>query len=201
MSTQAPARDLTYTIARIVTESLAPAILIAVQLVAVGWHAGATAGTGRWWGVVAALFAAVLPFGYVVRAVRRGQLTDHHIQLREQRHIPLAFGIGSVLTGLILLIALGAPRDLLALLAAGGTGLAVLALITRWWKMSIHSAVAGGTVAVLVAVYGPAMLPTAPLVALVGWSRVRLTAHTPAQVITGTLVGTVIAAVVFPALR
>ena len=40
-----------------------------------------------------------------------------------------------------------------------------------------------------------------PLVLLGCWARVRLTAHTPAQVVVGALVGAVIAGTVFPALR
>lgn len=201
MTAACPDRRRSHLLARVVTEALAPALLIAAQLVAVGWHAGQVAGAGRWWGLVAALFAAVIPFGYIVRQVRRGRLTDHHIAVREQRRIPLAFGVGSVLTGLLLLSWLDAPRELLALLAAGAVGLAVCATVTYWWKLSIHCAVAGGTVVVLGTVYGPALLATAVVVALIGWARVRLGAHTPAQAVVGAVLGALIAATVFGPLR
>lgn len=187
--------------ARVVTEAFAPVVLIAGQLVAVGWHAGGAAGAARWWGLPAALFAAVLPFGYIVRQVRRGRLTDHHIEVREQRRVPLVFGVASVLTGLALLVGLGAPRELLALLAAGAVGLAVCALVTHWWKLSIHSAVAGGSVVVLATVYGPPLLATVLVLGAIGWARVRLAAHTPAQVVVGALVGAAVAAAVFVPLR
>ncbi len=186
-------------VARVVTEVFAPGVLIAAQLVAVGWHAGQ--GGDRWWGLVAALFAAVIPFAYIVRQVHRGRLTDHHIAVREQRRLPLTVGVASVVAGLLVLVAAGAPRELLALVAAGAVGLAVCAGVTHWWKLSIHSAVAAGTVVVLSTVYGHAMLGAAPIVAVIGWARVRMAAHTVAQVVAGAVVGALIAGTVFPAMR
>lgn len=188
-------------IARVVSEVLAPAVLVAALLLVVGWHAGDSPGVSRWWGLPGALFAAVIPLGYVLHGVRTGRLTNHHIPERADRRLPLIFGVASLAAGLTLLIALGAPREVLALLAAGGVGLGVFALVTHWWKMSIHAGVAAGTVAALTAVYGPVALLGAPLVVLGGWARVRLTAHTPAQVIVGALAGAVIAGTIFPALR
>ncbi|WP_306204284.1 phosphoesterase PA-phosphatase [Actinoplanes sp. RD1] len=183
------------------TEILAPAVLVATLMLLVGWHAGAAPGVSRWWGLPGALFAAGLPMVYVLRGVRRGKLTNHHIPEREHRMVPLLVGIASVAIGLGALLVLGAPRDVVALLAAGGTGLLVYTAVTRWWKMSIHAGVAAGTSATLVALYGPLLLLTVPLVVLAGWARVRLSAHTTAQVVAGALVGAVIAGSVFPALR
>jgi hypothetical protein len=184
-----------------VSEVLGPAVLVAVLMLAVGWHAGAAPGVSRWWGLPGALFAAGIPLAYVLRAVRQGRLTNHHIPEREQRRGPLLFGIGSVVIGLAALILLGAPRDILALLAAGGVGLLVYALVTHWWKMSIHAGVVAGSVTTLVAVYGPIALAGMPLVVLAAWARVRLSAHTGAQVVVGAIVGALIAGSVFPLLR
>ncbi|GGQ40962.1 phosphatase PAP2 family protein [Couchioplanes azureus] len=187
--------------ARIASEIFAPAVLVAGLLLVVGWHAGETAGVSRWWGLPGALFAAGIPLAYVVRGVRAGRLTNHHIPEREHRRVPLLFGIASVAAGLVVLLLLGAPRDVLALMAAGGTGLLVFTVVTHWWKMSIHAGVAAGTAATLTAVYGPAALLTVPFAVLACWARVRLSAHTVPQVIAGAIVGAVIAGTVFPALR
>ncbi|MEV4704071.1 phosphoesterase PA-phosphatase [Actinoplanes sp. NPDC049316] len=187
--------------ARIASEVFAPAVLVAALMLIVGWHAGDTPGVSRWWGLPGALFAAGIPLAYVVRGVRQGRLTSHHIPEREHRLVPLLFGIGSVAAGLVALIVLGAPRDVLALLAAGGAGLVVFTAVTHWWKMSIHAGVAAGTAATLTAVYGPIALLSVPFVLLACWARVRLSAHTVAQVLAGAIVGAAIAATVFPALR
>jgi hypothetical protein len=178
-------------VARVVTEALAPAVLVVVLLMVVG----------GWWGVLAALFSAVIPFAYILLGVRRGRLTDHHIALREQRHIPLAFGVASVLVGLLLLWVLRAPRDLLALVVAGAVGLGVCAAVTGWWKMSIHTAVAAGTAVILALVLGPVWWASTAVVALIGWARVRLSAHTVGQVLAGAAIGAAIAGTVFPVLR
>ncbi|AEV88564.1 hypothetical protein ACWT_7554 [Actinoplanes sp. SE50] len=188
-------------VARIVSEVLAPAVLVAALLMVVGWHAGQTPGVSRWWGLPGAIFAAVIPLGYVLHGVRTGRLTDHHIPDRADRRVPLLFGIVSLGVGLIVLVLLGAPREVLALLMAGAAGLVVFALVTHWWKMSIHAGVAAGALATLTAVYGPVVLAGAPLVLLGGWARVRLAAHTPAQVMVGALAGAVVAGTIFPALR
>jgi membrane-associated phospholipid phosphatase len=184
-------------LARIVTEVFAPAVLAAALLLLVGWQAGGS----RWWGVPAGLFAVGIPMAYVVRGVRRGRLGDHHIPDRRHRRGPLLFGALSSLIGTAALAVLGAPRDLVALLAAGLTGLLVFAAVTVFWKMSFHTGVAAGTVAVLIAVYGPWAWLAAPLIPLIAWSRLRLSAHTKPQVIAGALVGAAIAGTVFPALR
>ncbi|MFI1991145.1 phosphoesterase PA-phosphatase [Actinoplanes sp. NPDC020271] len=188
-------------IARIVSEVLAPAVLVAALLVTVGWHAGEAPGVSRWWGLPGAVFAAVIPLGYVLHGVRTGRLTDHHIPDRADRRSPLLFGVASLSAGLIVMVLLGAPREVLALLAAGGSGLVIFALVTHWWKMSIHAGVAAGTLATLTAIYGPVALLGVPLVVLGGWARVRLTAHTPAQVVVGALAGALVAGTVFPVLR
>ena len=188
-------------LARIVTEVFAPGVLVGLLLLVVGFHAGSEPGISRWWGAPAAVFTAGIPMAYVLRGVRRGRLTNHHIPEREHRRGPLIFGMVCVVLGTAALILLGAPRELLALLAAGFTGLVVFAAVTAYWKMSIHAGVAAGTVAVLIAVYGPIVLAGVPLVPLIGWSRLRLSAHTLAQVVAGSLVGALIAGTVFPVLR
>ncbi len=201
VAADAPVRNRADLAARVATEVLAPAVLVAALMLVVGWHAGDQAGVSRWWGLPGALFAAVIPLAYIMRGVHQGRYSDHHIPEREHRRIPLLFGISSVVVGLLLLVVLEAPRDVLALLAAGAAGLAVFGIVTHWWKVSIHAGVAAGTVAVLVAVYGPVALASAPLVPLICWARVRLTAHTIAQVAAGAALGALIAGTVFPALR
>jgi len=188
-------------LARVASEVFGPAVLVAVLLLVVGWHAGDAPGVSRWWGLPGALFAAGIPMAYVLRGVRNGSLSNHHIPEREHRRLPLLFGIASVTVGLTALVLLGAPREVLALMGAGAAGLLVFTAVTHWWKMSIHAGVAAGTVATLVAVYGPVALVGAPLALLACWSRLRLSAHTMAQVVAGALVGALIAGTVFPALR
>jgi membrane-associated phospholipid phosphatase len=53
---------------------------------------------------------------------------------------------------------------------------------------------------VLALTYGPVVLPAYLLVALLGWSRVSMRDHTIAQVIGGSVLGAVAAALAYAAL-
>ncbi|MCL5108047.1 MAG: hypothetical protein M1401_04130 [Chloroflexi bacterium] len=188
-------------LARLVTELLAPAPTVAMLLLVVSWHSAAAASEALRWALLSVLFAAALPFLYIVRGVRRKRLTDIHVYRREQRPRVLLIGIGSVLVGFTLLTLLGAPRDLVALVGAMAVGLASSTLVTLFWKVSVHTAVNSGAVTILVLVFGEGLLVVAPLVALVGWARVQVKDHSPAQVVVGAALGAAVAAAVFPLLR
>jgi PAP2 superfamily len=187
-------------LARAVTELLAPANLAAAQLLLVGWHSS-PGPTGLGWGLLAATFCGLVPYGVVIAGVHRRRWTDRHLQVRQQRPAPFLAGIASVLAGLAMLLALDAPRQLVALVAAMLTGLAATLVVTLWWKLSLHTAAAAGTVAILALVFGPALTLAFPAVTLVAWARVRLGDHTPAQTLAGAALGGLVATTVFIALR
>jgi hypothetical protein len=188
-------------LARLITEVLAPANVGSAVFLLVAWHSTPTIVEALRWGLLTILFTIALPFSFILWGVRRQRFTDHHIRLREQRPRAIAVGIGSALVGLILLISLGAPRDLIALVVAMSTGLVIALVITLFWKMSIHVASVAGAIVILVLVFGSVFLILAPLVALVGWARVELGDHSPAQVTAGAVIGTMVAASVFELLR
>ena len=188
-------------LAGLATEILAPAPTLAVLLLIVAWQSAPTAGEAIRWGALAALFASVIPFLYIVRGVRRGRLTDYHVRERQQRPLPLLVGVASVLAGLVLLALWGAPRNLVATVASVAVGLASSLLVTLLWKLSIHAAVVAGAVTILVLVFGPRLLVSAPLVGVICWARVAVGDHTPAQTVAGSVLGATIAAAVFSLLR
>ncbi|QUQ70151.1 hypothetical protein [Kutzneria sp. CA-103260] len=187
--------------ARTATEVFAPAVVVVAVSFAVGLHAGDTVGAGLLWGLLAALFASVIPFGAILLGVRRGQLSDHHVGRREQRRIPLLIALASVLVGLAVLALAGAPREMLALVTAMFVALAVTLVITHWWKVSAHAAVASGAAAILALTYGPALLVSYAAVAIVCWSRVELRDHTATQVLVGAVLGLLVGGSVFLLLR
>jgi hypothetical protein len=127
-----------------VTYLLEPKNWLIVTVVGVGAHADGLAGVG--WGLLAALFAAVLPTVFISYGIRRGRWEDRNVGDRRPRLVVLAFITASVATGLILLAVLGAPALLTGYLAFMLASVAVLAAITLVWKISIHCAVAAGSV-------------------------------------------------------
>ncbi|WP_063728807.1 hypothetical protein [Streptomyces sp. RTd22] len=186
--------------ARIITDTLAPANLVIAVLLIIGWHSTDSL-TGLGWGLLAALFCGGIPFAIIMLGVKRGNWTDKHIRHRHQRAIPLLATMASVLTGIGLLVALDGPREVLALVLAMLAGLTLTITVTVWWKVSVHTAVASGVAVVLLIAYGLYMAPLFAGVALIGWSRVALRDHTPAQTVVGAFVGGLAAAVVFSLMR
>lgn len=171
-------------IARVITEVMSPAVLVASISVIVAWHNGSTT-----WGIAAAVFAAGIPLSYIIRGVRRGRFDDHHINARERRPAVLIFAACSVVEGLAVMVYFGAPRQLVALVVAMLAGLALTLAVMHFWKVSFHSAVAAGTATILVLI-----------VAAIAWSRIHLHSHTPAQLVVGIALGALAAGAVYPPL-
>ena len=178
-----------------VTYLLEPKNWLIVTVVGVGAHADGLAGAG--WGLLAALFAAVLPTVFISYGIRHGRWEDRNVGDRRPRLVVLAFITASVATGLILLAVLGAPALLTGYLAFMLASVAALAAITLVWKISIHCAVASGSVTILALTYGPPVLCGYLLVGLLGWARVTVKDHSVAQVAAGSVLGAAAAAVAY----
>ena len=154
--------------ARRVTYWLEPKNWLILTVVGIGWHADGRAGVG--WRLLAALFTAVLPTLFISAGVRHGRWSDRNVGARRPRLLGLAFMLASV---------------------------AVLAAITTVWKISIHCAVASGSVTILALTYGPPVLLGYALVGLLGWARVAVRDHSVAQVVAGSVLGAAAAAVAY----
>ena len=184
--------------AQLITYLLEPKNWLIVTVIGIGAHVEGLAGAG--WGLLAAVFTAVLPTLFISYGIRHGRWDDRNVGARRPRLIVLAFIIASVAAGLILLAVLGAPTLLTGYLAFMLGSVGVLAVITTVWKISIHCAVASGSVAILAFTYGPLVLPGYLLVGVLGWSRVAVKDHTTAQVVGGTVLGAAAAALAYTVL-
>lgn len=188
-------------LARSLTEAGAPAVLLGLLPVVFAFASSPAPAQGLLWAAVSALFFAVLPFAWVLRGVRRGRLTDHHLRRRDQRRGPLLVGVASMLIGWAVVAVGGAPRTLIAYLGVVLIEAAVAVLVTLIWKVSVHSWIAAIGATALVVVFGPWALLTVPLAVAVAWSRLRLGVHTRAQVAVGLAAGFALTAALFPPLR
>jgi hypothetical protein len=186
--------------ARRVTDLLEPKNWIIALTLAIGWRSGGL--TGIAWGAFGALFAAILPIAFITWGVRRGLWSDRHLSTgKAHRLTVMAVIITSVTFCVTAMALLGAPQAMIALVAAMLATLAVLMAITTRWKISVHSAVSSGAIAMLVLTYGPLLLLGYAPVALVSWSRVALHDHTRAQVTAGGILGALIATATFTLTR
>lgn len=184
---QLPKPHLARTGARIVTEALAPAVLVGALLLL-----QPLLSPGVTWvqGLVAAVFTVGLPFGLILWLKRRGTVDDHHVGRREQRAPILAAAALSLGAGAVILYLLQAPPELFGEIGGVFIGLLLCLVSNLFWKLSVHAAVAAYVGLVLLApvpVFGPALALL--LASAVGWSRVTLRDHTPSQVLAGHVAG------------
>jgi len=135
-----------------------------------------------------------VPCLYIMHLVRRGLVTDFHLQRREQRTRPLLLTLVLSVAAWLLLHIASAPT-LLRMIAAVNAVQSMLFLgITLYWKVSLHCAVAAGLGVILLYVAGGAASPLLVGVAAIAWSRVYLGKHTMNQTIAGAALGAMLVA-------
>lgn len=196
----APAREENRA-ARLITDGMEPRNVIILVSLGIGL-AQDNRLAGVLWALEAIVFAAVIPVAYIKYGMRTGKWADRHVGQVQRRTLLIPVIMASVATGIGGMLVFHAPRDMVALVVSMLATLAVLLVPTKaWhWKISVHTAVAGGALAMLALAWGPLVWLTYPLVVVIAWSRISLRDHTLAQTIAGAAAGTVTAGLVFAAL-
>ncbi len=186
------------TAARLISYVLNPFLVTFVIIVVIAAEAssGDVGTTARWAAISIAL--SVLPvFSVVVYLVRQRKLDGIFVAPRRQRTriYALASLLGAI--GGLLMWHLGAPHLLLTCFIAGFVGVVIFLFINLFWKISAHTAFVTASATVLMIVYGAAGALAFVLVPLIGWARIRLAIHSPAQVAAGALLSGGIVAAIF----
>jgi membrane-associated phospholipid phosphatase len=127
--------------------------------------------------------------GYIIWKVHRGEITDFHVGVREQRIRPLSLAVVGGIVSLTGLWLGKAPVGLTVLAAMGVMQVAFLLLVTFKWKISGHGAAISSLAVYLCGLYGAAAAPALLTIPLVAWARLRLRRHTLLQTICGSLAG------------
>ncbi|WP_432544012.1 hypothetical protein [Kineococcus sp. SYSU DK002] len=179
--------------AHLAGELLAPWVLAAVMPPLVCALTTVPAWRGALNGLVVTVLCALVPYAVVARGVRRGRYASVHVPRRQDRPPLLALVVGLTVATGALLRALGAPTGPLVLLGLMTGCAAAGLLVSRWWKISLHALVVAASAVVLTGLE-PVAAPVLLTVPWVGAARVRVGAHTPAQVVAGALVGAALAA-------
>lgn len=135
------------------------------------------------------ILAVSLPAAYVLWLVKRGEVTDFDLRLREQRLRPFLATLASTLMAWLVLYWGDAPPLLLVLAGAGWLQIALLLAVTLHWKISAHCAAAAGLVVFACYLLGFAATPMIFSIPAIAWSRIRLRRHDMTQTIAGALLG------------
>ncbi|GAA3298766.1 hypothetical protein [Glutamicibacter nicotianae] len=172
--------------ALVVSHLLSPIILATVLLLATPWRDASVRFSES---VTAALFTTIIPWLILAGAKLRGKVTDMHVTVRHQRHWIYAYTAGLILCGLLVLRLMDAGTRMYLEVLSILLGLAVVAVINMWWKVSVHLAV--GTYVILqVAGQLNELMPLVVFfIAVLSWARIRSFQHTATQVCGGVAVG------------
>jgi membrane-associated phospholipid phosphatase len=182
--------------ARAATDGMEPKnVILAVCLVLGAAQDDTLAGLA--WALHAIVFAAVIPMAYIKYGIRSGRWQDRHVGQRDRRMHLIPVIMGSVGIGITAMLLLDAPAQMTALVVAMLATLGAILPVTAFWKISVHTSVSAGAIAILAVGVSPWWAAAFPLVAVIGWSRVALRDHTLGQVVAGTVLGTLVAGGVF----
>lgn len=145
---------------------------------------------GAWWaGLAGITFYSVVPGVALLHLYRTGMIGDVYLPERAQRARLLPLGVAWYFAGLVVLWVLQAPTPMLGA-GCAFCGMALLVWqIDRYWKISIHATGVGGGLGIVLAAAGWSLWPLSLSLPLVMWARLRLQAHTPAQVWAGAILG------------
>ena len=141
---------------------------------------------------IADLFASGLMILCLFIFIRLGLINSPDIPDRKQRSLPLIVAGIVLFTGFVALSFAHAPRLIQGLMLCYATETLIVAIISYWWKISIHTASMACSLVALRYQFGAIIFPFYLLLLLVGQARIVLMRHTIAQAIAGALLGIVL---------
>lgn len=183
--------------AAIITDLSAPAAVVIVTFIVVTLNTTNSIPEALAVLATAIIPTVAIPMIYLWWLIQKRSVSDRHVLVRRQRLPLLLVGLGGSTIALGALAATDAPRDVFALTIADIVGLASVLVFTHRWKVSMHTAVAGGAVAVLVQVFGWNAAWLVCVMPLIGWSRIRLSHHTTFETLVGATLGVAVGAIAF----
>ena len=138
------------------------------------------------------LFSNLLPIITIIVLQRYGIISDLDASIRKQRIMPLSLGVLYATIGFIVLTLQNADYILRGLMFCFITNTAIIILITRYWKISIHTMGVAGLLAALWVNGQQSPLIMGCILVLVASARVALKAHNISQVLVGSFLGMIL---------
>ncbi|MFN8374341.1 MAG: hypothetical protein U0694_15870 [Anaerolineae bacterium] len=184
--------------ARIVSDVVSPPVVWGLLALALGARESASGEQTMFWAWVYVLLVCIVPVLFIAVRVKQGKITDIHMPLRKERFVPflVTFILAACNVGILQLAQGSRTIQFVSLVTM--VQVALMALITLVWQISVHMIGISGAVVVVAlwfgALYGLLM---SPLIVVVGMARLVLKRHTLRQVLIGALVGCVSMTVFF----
>jgi len=143
------------------------------------------------------VFALVIPAIYVLWLMENKLVKDIHIADRAARIKPFWVSGISALAGAILLWQLHATSQVAVVATIYAINALGIALITQFWKISVHMALLSSIATMSVIIFGERFWWLYLLLIPLAWSRIYRQRHTPAQAAAGAMLTFVLTALGF----
>jgi membrane-associated phospholipid phosphatase len=179
-------------IARLISNIFNPFLVSFFTIVLLVWHTTTSPASAFTWATIALVLSVIPVFFFIVYQVRRKKLDSFFPEGQGQRKT--IYVLASVLAaiGCGVMWYFNAPELLTVSFIAGLAAVVIFMVINVFWKISLHTAFISGAAAVLTLVFGVQVAWVFVLLPLVGWSRLELKLHTPAQVAAGAVLAATI---------
>ncbi|HXL02593.1 MAG TPA: hypothetical protein PK016_05680 [Candidatus Atribacteria bacterium] len=142
--------------------------------------------------LIGLFFVGVFPILLVLFLTKKGKVSDPDLPNREERFFPYLMICSSYLLALVIFLLASAPLPLVAITCCYLGVTFVGALISLFWKISLHLAGIAGPVTALVMILNPYWAFLYLLLVPLGWARIYLGKHNLYQVVAGSMMSMVI---------
>jgi len=184
----------TQKIASLISKALHPYVIFSIAVAVITYNANPE--PANWVGLtgICLLSAFLMPLSYMqLKSVMVLRTTGTHISTRsffreqpkEMLTLAILFGVPSSLLVLIM----GFPIDLTAIVISAGITSVLIALINCFYRASFHLGLFTSIVVPFTVILSTSWLIMLPSILLLGLSRYHLHEHTPVQMLTGSLIG------------
>lgn len=134
---------------------------------------------------------------FVIIGVALKVFSNFDVSKREQRPLLFSFSAFAIFCYLLSLIILDGPKVLFIALFAILLGLAVIIVVNKWVKASIHLATATSVLLFIGIVYRGYFFLLLTLLPLLAWARIKTKEHTLLETVIGSILGIVITLIVY----
>jgi len=189
-----------YKLAGLISTISSPFIVVTVFALAIILAQPFSLADRTLWSLEFLLFIILLPVVYVWYGVKTGKFTDFHLMVREQRTGPFLVSLaGGTLLVLVNLLT-HVPAEIMTLGWVLWVNGLVFALITHFWKISIHVASLTGSIVMVGVLLNHQLFWLLLLVLVVAWARLYRKRHSLAQAAVASIVvaaATLVALMIF----
>jgi len=143
------------------------------------------------------LFAILLPGIYVLWLFETRQIKNVHINNIKDRKTPFLLLAFSSAVGAVLLWLLGAARPVVVIGVVYAVNATVIAMITQYWKISVHTAMFSSIATITIILFGIQFWWLYLFLIPLTWARITRKRHTIWQAVSGSILAFFFTALVF----